>query len=791
VFVDAALPEVLDRVANTGVRSFESSVCTIWLRQAEGLKLEAAVGVGLRSPGASQMALGQSVSGLTAVSGTPRRYADVSAEGISEHHELEPYLTGPLLSAPIVFQGEGLGVINLCRQPGEPEFTSGDLDRLVASSSAVALAVAAQRVVTQQNRELKDQDQHLRTLFDDAPNPIFVLDWHGRFLEANAAAANFLERSMSELAGLSLRDTCPPEVVASLWQDLVMQRGGAPREVLFRNRDSEKTLLLNLVPVSVGSAMVYYAIGHDITPLKDFEQELRSSEVRYRRLVSAMPALLCELEPDGRTRYVNPAVETITGYTPDEVRGQSWWELFYPDEADAQVALLSERFRIQGDIRDHQMQLTGKDGQQRVLLWSSANQYHPDGSLAMLVGFGIDITDRHRAEQEKDQLQKQLYLSRRLESVGRLAGGIAHDFNNLLTAILNYASLVAEELTPGSQPHEDVMEIRSAGTRATQLVKQLLAYSRKEVVRPRIVSLNEVLQELLKMLQRLLGEHIGLDLHLDRSLPSIRIDPGQLEQVIVNLAVNAAHAMPQGGELQIRTDVVEMDDARVHQYISVQPGAHVRLRMRDTGAGMPDEVVSKIFEPFFTTKKRGEGTGLGLATVYGIVKQAGGAIFVETTEGQGTQFEVLLPAVEQLPEKRLETGSEHPALGGNERILLVEDSHGVRNIAARLLTRHGYAVQEAASGDEALRLVTEQGYRPDLLLTDVVMPGMSGREVAAIIQRETPSVRVLFMSGYPDSLVTAQGVLIDNVHFLAKPFTAASLMGAVRQALESSPTPIK
>ena len=790
VFVDAALPEVLDRVAHTGVRSFDCAICTIWLQHHAGLNLAAAVGLEASPQRARHMALGQSVTGLTASSGKPRLYSDVEAEGTPHHQEIEPYLTGPLLSAPMVFQGEGLGVINLCQPNGEEGFTSEDLDRLVASSGAVALAVAAQRVLTEQSRELRDQDQHLHTLFDDAPSPIFVLDWHGRFVEANNAAATFLERSVEELAGLSLRDTCPPDVVASLWQDLVMQKSGAPREVPFHGRERPKTLLLNLVPVSVGSSMVYYAIGHDITPLKDVEQELRGSEERYRRLVSAMPALLCELEPDGQTRYVNPAVEAVTGYAPDEVIGQSWWELFYPEDADGQVAHLFERFREAGDIRDHEMRLTAKDGQQRVLLWSSANQHHDDGSLALLVGFGLDITDRHRAEQEKDQLQRQLYLARRLESVGRLAGGIAHDFNNLLTAILNYASLVAEEVNPGSQIHDDVMEIRNAGGRASKLVRQLLAYSRKEVVRPRIVSINEVVQELVKMLQRLLGEHISLDLRFARDVPSIRVDPGQLEQVIVNLAVNAAHAMPQGGDLRISTDVVKMDPARVKQFVSVQAGNHVRLRMRDTGTGMSEEVASKIFEPFFTTKGRGEGTGLGLATVYGIVKQAGGAIFVDSKPNQGTQIEVMFPAVEQLPEKRIQTDPEHPALGGDELVLLVEDSPGVRNITSRLLMRHGYEVLEAADGDEALRVVTDQGHRPDLLLTDVVMPGMSGREVAASVRMELPEVRVLFMSGYPDSLVTAQGVLIDNVHFLAKPFTAASLLGAVRQALDSPPTPV-
>jgi PAS domain S-box-containing protein len=660
VFVDAALPEVLDRVAHTGVRSFDSTICTIWLRNNKNLKLTAAVGVDSDLCGNAQMALGQSVSGLTATSGQPRRYVDVVAEGIGDQAEREPYLTGPLLSAPIAFQGEGLGVINLCRSEGGAPFESEDLERLVASSSAVALAVAAQRVVTEQNRELRDQDQHLRTLFDDAPNPIFVLDWHGRFLEANEAAAAFLERSMAEIAGLSLRDTCPPEVVANLWRDLVVQNSGGPREVIFNGRAHDKILLLNLVPVNVGSAMVYYAIGQD-------------------------------------------------------------------------------------------------------------------------------ITERHRAEQEKDQIQQQLYLSRRLESVGRLAGGIAHDFNNLLTAILNYASLVAAELPPDSQIHEDVMEIRSAGNRATKLVRQLLAYSRKEVVRPRIVSVNEVVEELVKMLERLLGEHINLDLRLAETLPSIRIDPGQLEQIIVNLAVNAAHAMPQGGRLLIRTDTMKMDPARVHQFVSVHAGDHVRLRLSDTGSGMSEEVVSKIFEPFFTTKDRGEGTGLGLATVYGIVKQADGSIFVDSRLGQGTEFEVMFPAVQESPEVRLPTDSEHPAMGGDELVLLLEDSPGVRNIAARLLRKHGYEVVEASNGVEALALVGENNLRPDLLLTDVVMPGMSGMEVATVLQKNHPSLRVLYMSGYPDSLVSAQGVLMDDVHFVAKPFTTSSLLGAVKEALLSTP----
>ncbi len=789
VFVDASLPEVLDRVARTGLRSFDAGLCTIWLLHRGKLHLEAAAGMDPGQAPARTLPLGRSLSGQTAVSSQERLLADIDSERIPGLADCEPYLGGSILTAPILFQGECLGVINLCRPGDLPPFDGTDLSRLVASSAAIGLAVAAQRVVVAQTAELRDQDQHLRTLFEDAPNPIFVLDWRGRFQEANRAAASFLGLPVADLPGRSLRDLCSREAISDLWNGLIAGEAQSPREVIFRIHGSEKTLLLNLVPVNVGSTVTYYAIGHDITPIKEAEQELRTSEDRYRRIVAASPALLCELEPDGLTRYVNPAVEAITGYTPEEVVGRNWWRLFYPGESAACVDSLLELLLAGRDVRDYEMTMTAKDGTQRVLQWSSANQYEPDGTLSLMVGFGLDITERLEAEREKDALGRQLYLARRLESVGRLAGGIAHDFNNLLTAIMNYASLAAEEIPPHSQAYEDVMEIRKAGTRATHLVRQLLAYSRKEVVHPRVVDLNHVLRDMLKMLERLLVEHIRLDTRLQPNLPSIRIDPGQLEQIVVNLAINAAQAMPKGGTLTIETDVASMDPERVRRFLSVQEGKHVRLLIRDTGEGIPKDVLSKIFEPFFTTKGRGGGTGLGLATVYGIVKQASGAIFVDSTPGKGTEFEVAFPAVDQRPDTRPDSSLSHPMVGGQERILLVEDSEGVRDIACRILSRHGYEILQASSGDEALDLLSRLDSPPDLLLTDVIMPGMPIQQMVEEATRAYPTLRVLYMSGYPDSLVTAQGVLLDDVHFLPKPFTPKSLLGAVSQTLRATPPP--
>jgi PAS domain S-box-containing protein len=393
--------------------------------------------------------------------------------------------------------------------------------------------------------------------------------------------------------------------------------------------------------------------------------------------------------------------------------------------------------------------------------------------------------ERKRAEQALHESEEKLRQAQKMEAVGRLAGGVAHDFNNLLTVILGYGNMVLGQLDENDPAREYVEEMTRAGERAASLTRQLLAFSRKQILAPRVLDLNSVVTEMHRLLERLIGENIHLSTILAPDLSPVRADPGQLEQVIMNLAVNARDAMPGGGKLLLETANVELDAAHARLFPEVRPGAYVMVAISDTGCGISEEVRPHLFEPFFTTKGPGMGTGLGLATVYGIVKQSEGHITVDSAPGQGTIFRIYLPvAAEEKAAAKPRTGL--PLKRGSERLLLVEDEEPVRRIARTALAANGYRVYEAADGEQALEVCRQLGGRIDLLITDVIMPGMNGRELADTLAEQYPALRVLFVSGYTDTAALPEGVGEDNA-FLQKPFTPSSLAKKVRQLLDGTP----
>ena len=389
-----------------------------------------------------------------------------------------------------------------------------------------------------------------------------------------------------------------------------------------------------------------------------------------------------------------------------------------------------------------------------------------------------DITERKLLEAQFRQAQK-------MEAVGRLAGGIAHDFNNLLTAILGSAELLLDTLAPEAPEREDLEEIRKAAKRAGELTRQLLAFSRQQVLAPQVLDLNVLVANMEKLLRRLIGEDIELRTALARDLEAVKADSSQLEQVIVNLAVNSRDAMPQGGRLTIETANVELDQAYAEQHFPAQPGSYVLLAVSDTGTGMDAATMSRIFEPFFTTKETGKGTGLGLATVYGVVKQSGGYIWVYSEPGQGTSFKVYLPRVTEAPQPAPAAPTRAAALMGSETVLLVEDDEMVRNLARRMLEARGYTVLSASRGEDALGVVERHDGPIDLLVTDVVMPGMSGRSVAQRLLGLRPGLKVLYLSGYTDDAIVRHGMLEPGIAFLQKPFSADALARKVREVLDA------
>jgi signal transduction histidine kinase/CheY-like chemotaxis protein len=418
------------------------------------------------------------------------------------------------------------------------------------------------------------------------------------------------------------------------------------------------------------------------------------------------------------------------------------------------------------------------DGEYRWIQMNASHEFDETGKLMRMLGTNVDVTEIKRLEVEFEQAQK-------LESIGRLAGGVAHDFNNLLSVIGGYTEMAIAMLEEGTPLHKDLMQVKRASDRAAGLTRQLLAFSRRQLLSPEVLNLNTITLEAEKMLRRLIGEDIDLRVEPGENLGQVMADPGQMEQVLLNLAVNARDAMPGGGQLTISTANLDLDAPSDRLHCRVPPGRYVRMSVCDSGCGMTQEVLGKIFEPFFTTKEQGKGTGLGLATVYGIVKQSGGYISANSRPGEGACFEIFLPRIDTSEAAQAQEASpEIPR--GSECILVVEDEEVLRSLAQRLLEPLGYTVQCACSGAEAIDLIAQGKCRPDLLLTDVIMPGMSGPDLAERITLTHPEIKVVYMSGYTDDQLDHHGVLKEGTLLVQKPFTARQLTTKVREALDGT-----
>jgi len=513
--------------------------------------------------------------------------------------------------------------------------------------------------------------------------------------------------------------------------------------------------------------------------------QVRLAETKYRLIFENAVEGIFQATTDQRLLTVNPSMARILGYnSPQEMitdfnaTGRRLWTR--PETADAIATALD----VAGVVEGFAIEAQRKNGER---IWLSLNLRlvkDENGVTIYHEGTIEDITARTEAESHRKELEQQLRQSQKMEAIGQLAGGVAHDFNNLLTAINGYSSLALQRSDPDDRIRGYLEEIRKAGERATNLTRQLLAFGRKQMLKPVPLNLNDVVSEMSKMLRRLIGEDISFDAKLDPELKQIRADAGQLEQVLVNLVVNSRDAMPQGGTLTIETANFDIDHEFASRHLGLMPGNYVVLTVTDNGCGMDDKTKARIFEPFFTTKEKGRGTGLGLSTVYGIVTQSGGNIWVYSEPNEGTVFKVFLPQLEQGSEPAAKILVDTVVPRGSETILLVEDEEVVRGLARQVLEQAGYNVLDAGSGDEAIRLCRELREPIDLLLTDVVMPKTSGKEVAERLIRLRPATRVLYMSGYTDDAIVHHGVLDANVEFIQKPFTPIALARKVREVLD-------
>jgi PAS domain S-box-containing protein len=510
---------------------------------------------------------------------------------------------------------------------------------------------------------------------------------------------------------------------------------------------------------------------------------LRESEHRFRAMFEAAPFGVLLYELDGKLLESNAALEEMLGYSADEFLVLPPDVYFRPDDLALDAELFAELVAGERTGYDLDCRLTAKDGRAVLARAAAAVIRDADGRPKYRLSLVEDVT--RRAE-----LEDQLRQAQRLEAIGRLAGGIAHDFNNLLTAISGYADVALGRLGPADERlRSDVQEIRKAGDRAAALTAQLLAFSRKQVLQPREVSLNDLVADMQSLLQRLIGEHLSLStVFYGPARPRVHADPGGLDQIVVNLVVNARDAMPRGGEITLETRCVELEPGSPVLSDGAQPGEYAVLSVRDTGVGISAQDVGQVFEPFFTTKEVGKGTGLGLATVHGVVAQSGGFITVESESGRGTTFSVYLP---QLVTEPAEVGAPAPEAArdtgnGQETILLVEDEEVVRRLAREMLELSGYSVLEAEDGAAALDRADAVGGAIDLLVTDVVMPGMTGPELAERLRELHGGTRVLFTSGYADTALTGDGVLDERTQFLQKPFGITTLTQKVRAVLDAA-----
>jgi len=508
------------------------------------------------------------------------------------------------------------------------------------------------------------------------------------------------------------------------------------------------------------------------------ETALRASEERFRALVENSSDALLLTDGEGRVTYVAPSSERHLGWKPDEMLGQSFFDFLHPDDRELAGIRLSETLERPGETVSAELRFRHADGAWRIMEGFGVNRLN-DPSVGAIILNARDITERRKLEEQLRQAQK-------MEAVGQLAGGVAHDFNNLLTAILGYCNLMIEDIPKEDPLRQDLEEIKSAGERAAALTRQLLAFSRRQMLQPQVVDINTLVRQLEKLLRRLISEDVELVTALAPSLPAVKVDPASIEQVLVNLAVNARDAMPRGGRLTIETATVELDSTYTVTHPSVEPGRYVMIGVSDTGEGMDAPTRERIFEPFFTTKEQGKGSGLGLATVYGIVKQSGGSIWVYSEPGKGTSFKVYLPPSESgVPARTSGTGAD-AARKGWETVLLVEDEDAVRALAREVLRRHGYVVIEARHGLDALRLAERHPDTIHLMVTDIVMPHMSGRELADRLAEVRPKMKVLFMSGYTDHAAMHRH-LTPGSAFLQKPFTPETFARKVRSMLDEQP----
>jgi two-component system cell cycle sensor histidine kinase/response regulator CckA len=629
-------------------------------------------------------------------------------------------------------------------------------------------------------RRLFEREELFRLISDNAADMIAVVDMDGNRIYNSQSYSRVLGYDTNELKKSSAFEQIHEEDrerVRAAAHEARLTGVGKTLEYRIRHKDGTWRILestSSVIRSPKGEPQKLVIVNRDITERKETAESLRQSESGFRSMVEHAPYGIFRCRTDGKLLSANPALQRMLGYESAE-------ELLQRNLVEEVLGGVFDSGRLKvlleqgGEFKDITVELKRRDGAQITVRCSGGGSKDQSGSPAFDV-FAEDVT-------EKRVLERQLQMATKMEAIGRLSGGIAHDFNNLLGVIIGYSQLFKRKLDPQNPLLEHALEIEKAGQRAAALTKQLLAFSRQQILSPAILDLNDLVMDMIKMLPRLIGEDIAVHTLLKPDLCRVKADRGQIEQVIMNLAVNARDAMPTGGRLTIETANVTLDQTYVRTHPGSRLGQYIMLEVRDSGTGIAPEALAHIFEPFFTTKEVGKGTGLGLATVYGIVKQSEGYIWVDSEPGKGASFQVFLPKVdEEIPKQKL---TERPSVAESraETILLVEDSDALRKLTKSLLEANGYHVLVAENGEQAQHVASRHPWPIQLLVTDVVMPGINGRKLAERLLNKQPSMKVLFISGYTDNFVAIDGVLEQGMALLNKPFTEEELVARVRDVL--------
>ena len=698
------------------------------------------------------------------------------------------------IMVPLFSKDEVIGVLSV-RSSRPNAYTETDLRLIERIGHQIAGAIANAQLFADRKRAeeaLRESEERYRTILVNIEDGYYETNLRGDLTFFNDSLCRMLGYSKDEMMGMSNKQYTDEENRKKLYAAFnQVYRTGKPVKGFdwqVFTKDGRKIfgeVSVSLLKDSKGEPIGFRGIARDITERKQTEEELRTEKQRFEMLLENAPFGMILIDKAGNFKYVNSKFIDLFGYALNDIpKGREWFRKAYPDpdyrHHVIETWIHDSNITEPGENVPRIFTATCKDGTKKTIRFITVQLGRGEYLMSC-----EDITLVQRAEEEKAALAEQLRQSQKMEAIGRLAGGIAHDFNNLLTVIRGYSQLSLLGLNENEKLRGNLEEIQKATQRASDLTHHLLAFSRRQIMEMKIIDLNALLRDLDKMLHRVIGEDIKLTYLLADEIGKVRVDPGQIEQVILNLAVNARDAMPSGGKLTIETSNAELDEAYAHTHIGSKPGHYVMISVSDTGMGMKPEVRERAFEPFFTTKEKGKGTGLGLSTCYGIVKQSGGNIWAYSEPGRGTTFKIYLPWMEALPKETKDKADLAEMLKGSETILAVEDEIEVRKLVAQILMGQGYTVIEASNGEQAMKAARENsGRRIHLLLTDVVMPGMSGRELAEALGLLHPNMRVLYMSGYTDNAIVHHGVLEEGVNYIQKPFTLDALARKVREVLD-------